>query len=279
MRKIYILLPVHNRVETTARFLKCLAAQTYKNFHLVVVDDGSRDGTARSVAALAPGATVISGDGNLWWGGSLHEGYNWLRSSPVCADDIVATMNDDTEIAPDFLEKCAAFLENNPRTLLLAACHSRSTGEFIRGGVRVDYRRWDWKFVEPEAAEEINCLATRGLFMRAGDMFEIGGFHPVLLPHYHSDYEYTMRARRLGFRLAVDPDIRLFINEGVVGYHRLETDRFWPFVKKFFSKKSVSNPVYMISFILLACPWPWKAVNVLRVLKGTAVTLFKKLFT
>ena len=278
MKKIYVLLPVHNRVETTARFLKCLAAQTYKNYHLVVVDDGSRDGTVIAVSSIVPGSTVIRGGGELWWGGSLHRGYQWLRSSPVSADDIVLMINDDTEFAPDFFEKAVSILDKNPRTLLLAACHSRSSGEFIRGGVRVDYRKWDWKFVKPDSSEEINCLATRGLFMSASDLFAIGGFHPLLLPHYHSDYEFTMRAYRLGFKLVVDPALKLFINEGVVGYHDLKEENFGRFLSKFFSKKSVSNPAYMVSFVILACPWPWKAINVLRVLKGTAVVLIKRFF-
>jgi glycosyltransferase involved in cell wall biosynthesis len=41
MKKVYILLPVHNRKEVTQSFIKCLNAQSVKDFHLVLIDDGS----------------------------------------------------------------------------------------------------------------------------------------------------------------------------------------------------------------------------------------------
>ena len=51
MPKIYILLPVHNRREVTRGFVECLAAQTFSDYHLVLIDDGSTDGTAEMVQA------------------------------------------------------------------------------------------------------------------------------------------------------------------------------------------------------------------------------------
>ncbi|MEO8935379.1 MAG: glycosyltransferase, partial [Burkholderiaceae bacterium] len=72
MSKIYILLPVHSRRALTERFIRCLQAQTYTDFHVVLIDDGSTDGTAEMVAALLPGRlTILTGTGDWWWGGSL----------------------------------------------------------------------------------------------------------------------------------------------------------------------------------------------------------------
>ena len=45
----YILLPVHNRREITQKFIECLKSQTYQNYKLVLIDDGSSDGTAAMV--------------------------------------------------------------------------------------------------------------------------------------------------------------------------------------------------------------------------------------
>ncbi|MCK5537931.1 MAG: glycosyltransferase family 2 protein, partial [Bacteroidales bacterium] len=38
---IYIILPVHNRKKITEKFIKCLVKQTYQDFKLILVDDGS----------------------------------------------------------------------------------------------------------------------------------------------------------------------------------------------------------------------------------------------
>ena len=49
---IYILLPVHNRVEITTRFCECLLLQSYANYKLILIDDGSTDGTADVVKSI-----------------------------------------------------------------------------------------------------------------------------------------------------------------------------------------------------------------------------------
>jgi len=76
---IYILLPVHNRLEITQRFITCLKAQTYQKYHLILIDDGSSDGTAEMVQENISSLTVVRGKGSWWWAGALQQGYRWLR--------------------------------------------------------------------------------------------------------------------------------------------------------------------------------------------------------
>jgi len=71
MPEMYILLPVHNRRKLTQAFLECLSLQSFIDYHLVVIDDGSRDGTDDMVRQLMPNATILTGNGDLWWAGSL----------------------------------------------------------------------------------------------------------------------------------------------------------------------------------------------------------------
>ena len=60
---IYILLPVHNRREITRDFIDCLVTQTCQNYHLVLIDDGSTDGTDQMVRERVENLTVIRGNG------------------------------------------------------------------------------------------------------------------------------------------------------------------------------------------------------------------------
>jgi glycosyltransferase involved in cell wall biosynthesis len=76
---IYILLPVHNRREITKVFIDCLEAQTWQNYHLVLIDDGSTDGTEQVVRERVENLTVIRGNGNWWWAGCLQQGFNFLK--------------------------------------------------------------------------------------------------------------------------------------------------------------------------------------------------------
>src|SRR5256886_5506708 len=100
---IYVLAPVHNRRALTERFVRCLAEQTDQGFHLVLVDDGSTDGTAEMVQSMVLGATIIRGTGSWWWAGSLEHARRWLRRRTIENDDLVLIANDDTTFEPDFL--------------------------------------------------------------------------------------------------------------------------------------------------------------------------------
>ena len=264
--KIHIVLPVHNRLEKTRLFIDSLLAQTYNNYHLILIDDGSTDGTQDYVKSKVKNLTVITGSGDWWWGGGLHQGYVWLKKNHASADDLVLLINNDTEFAPDFFQIAVGLMARNPRTLLLARAYSRQGGRFVGAGVHVDWRHLTFNQQEDG---EINCFSTRGLFLRVGDFMDIGGFHPVLLPHYLSDYEFTIRAHRKGYTLVTDLVLRLTTDETTTGHRDLSgiVSRN-EFVQKYFSKRSVDNPVYWASFVLLACPWPWKPVHLSRVIYG-----------
>lgn len=265
---IYILLPVHTRRDITQRFIKCLKLQTYQNYHLLLIDDGSTDGTEDIVRSIIPAVTVLKGTGDWWWAGSLQQGYKWLKSQKIPLSDVIFITNDDTVFESDFFEEGINLLKRQKKTLLLAQCFSRQTQQLLDAGVHVDWRRLT--FGQAATPEQINCLSTRGLFLRVSDFFEIGGFYPALLPHYLSDYEFTIRAQRKGMKLITDPLLRLWLDEDATGYHQFEDKPFVNFLKKYFSKKSTANPLVWTAFIALACPWPWKFINWLRIWKGAA---------
>jgi GT2 family glycosyltransferase len=259
----YVLLPVHNRRQVTEQFVRCLLQQTDNRFHLVLIDDGSSDGTAEMVGQCVAPLTVISGRGDWWWAGSLQQAYLWLRSLPDGDGDIVLIMNDDTRFGPEFLAAGRAALAGTPKTLLLAQLYGGSAGEFREAGVKVDWRRL--QFTVPRDAAEVNCFSTRGLFLRLADFLELGGFHPRLLPHYASDYEFSMRARRRGYRLRSDPAVRLWFDEASTGDRSLEDATWRDFLARSLSPRHVLNPLHWSSFILLACPPLWIPLNLARV--------------
>lgn len=255
--RVLIILPVHNRRATTALFIHCLLAQTYTNWHLLLIDDGSVDGTADMVRGLVSNLTVLRGNGNWWWGGALHQAYRWLKGRPDHLADLVLIINDDTEFSSDFLERAVRKAE--PRSLLLAQLYDQA-GEFVEAGVHLDWRKLECASVKETAG--LNCFSTRGLFLWAQDFLEIGGFHPVLLPHYLSDYEFTMRAHRKGFALMSSPNVRLRYNEQLTGIRNQDGLSTFQHIKTGLSIRSTSNPIYWTSFILLACPWRYAFINI-----------------
>ncbi len=76
------MIPVHNRKKLTRECLASLQNQDTKHFTVIVVDDGSTDGTSEMIRAEFPDTILLQGDGGLWWVGSINKGirYALIRS-------------------------------------------------------------------------------------------------------------------------------------------------------------------------------------------------------
>ncbi len=276
MAKIYILLPVHNRREITRKFIECLISQTISDFRLVLIDDGSADGTSDMVREYISSAILLSGSGTWWWAGSLQRGINWLKTQEIGNDALVLFINDDVQFATDYLERAIRIMADKKGVLMLSSYMHPESGEISESGVTADLKKLT--FTEASSSEQINCLSTRGLFVHWGDAQLIGDFHPSMLPHYLSDYEYTMRAYRKGLKLKTSADLYILENPETTGYHVIEDRYFRDFVKKYFSIKSVSNPFYWSSFVILTCSPLWLIVNLVKIWARAAKDLGRALF-
>ena len=78
---IYIVIPVFNRLKFTKDCLDSLRKQSYGEFKVIVVDDGSTDGTYQHLKENYPEVIVLQGDGNLWWAG-IHSPGTYYWSNP-----------------------------------------------------------------------------------------------------------------------------------------------------------------------------------------------------
>lgn len=270
--KVYILLPVHNRYAITSQFIDCLVAQTYTNYHLVLIDDGSTDHTDEMVRAKVKNLTALKGQGNWWWAGSLQQGIDWLKNTKINNDDVVLMVNDDIEMPPEFIETGCALIK--PGELLQAAICDHISREILDMGMV--YEAQKMLFRAPKLGEEINCLTTNGLFMYWRDLQVIGGFFPRLLPHYLSDYEFTMRAHKKGFRLVASSELKIYWNRETTGFRKIEEQNLLVFFGKFFSKKSAGNPVYWTTFLFLASPMRYLPLHVVRIWKGALYNIVKQ---
>jgi GT2 family glycosyltransferase len=215
------------------------------------------------VRGIDPAAVILTGDGHLWWSGCMQMAYEWLLSNECNKEDIVFVANDDIMFGPELISSAVGALQELPYALLGAQFHDPGTNRAQESGVHADLRRFVFRIAE--RPEQINCLPTRALFVRWQDMRRVGGFHPHSLPHYFADYEYTLRATRLGLHCVTRPDIAVTADFGATGYHDLDSLVGWHFLRRLFSVKTPLNPVYRTSFVALASPGIWKLINIFNV--------------
>jgi GT2 family glycosyltransferase len=91
--KVWTIIPVHNRRETTRKCLDHLATLGLpKDFLICVVDDGCTDGTSEMLAKDYPTVHVLKGEGNLYWGGGIAKGMDAAREANA---EVHLWLNDD----------------------------------------------------------------------------------------------------------------------------------------------------------------------------------------
>ncbi|HEY8890103.1 MAG TPA: glycosyltransferase family 2 protein [Clostridium sp.] len=246
---IHVITAVHNRYSITEKLIDQLLRQTYKDIHLILVDDGSTDGTADMVNTRFPNSTIITGNGNLWWGGALHKAYKWIDASCNDKEEYVLISNDDVEFESDYIEKGVKYLKTSNKTLISGVGIGNITHKVVDLPIIWDFPKFKGNPVL-DLSLSGNCVSTRSLFCRTTDIIKIGGFHPILLPHYLSDYEWTMRASKKGYSIRAFNDLTYIVKEDTTGL-RVRKQMTG---KQLMSKKSNANPIYRLSFLLMATP-------------------------
>ncbi|MGT2461426.1 glycosyltransferase family 2 protein [Sinomonas atrocyanea] len=69
--KVAVLIVVHNRFEMTKACINALIGQGIRPNMIVLVDDGSTDGTESKARSAFPGIHLVRGDGSLYWCGAM----------------------------------------------------------------------------------------------------------------------------------------------------------------------------------------------------------------
>jgi GT2 family glycosyltransferase len=267
--KLYVILPVHNRKSITEDFVKLCLKQTYINFTLLLIDDGSVDGTVDMVKSYIPEnkLLIVRGKGNWYWGGSLHQAHKFLKNNKKSINInkmYVLIMNDDTEFDEYFFEKGVKLLSESEKSIILPQSYIKNGNikKYSQSCANINWNKF--MFYDPIiSGEKIQMLSTRGLFLKLKDFIELRGFHPVLIPHYLSDYEFTYRAYKKGFDLIISNSLQIYENE--------KTSRNNSYIEGFsFNKKKTNYIIAFIFFILKHAPLKAKIIIPLR-------AIFKKL--
>lgn len=203
MFPIYIIIPVHNRRHITLTCLGKLESNgDLIKYRVVVVDDGSSDGTSDKIQSTFPEVTILYGDGNLWWTGAIALGMNYAASQQA---KFVIWLNDDCILEFDTLSTLINFLYSHPKTIAGAVCYSIENQSLEETGAQ-GRRRVSAKPGEVVAVNEISgyCVGIPIEVMKA-----IGVPNQSRFPHYYGDCTYILKANRAGFAAYILGDVKV----------------------------------------------------------------------
>ena len=203
---IHIVIPVLNRWHFTEPCLQALRRQTCEDFKTVVVDHGSTDGTRDHLASRFPEVTVLHGDLSMWWTGATNMG---VQHALAEGTDAVLTLNNDTVPSTTYIEELVrASQAAGPKALVGSAAVDEATGETVSTGECVNWLL-EKAVSPPQTGVDIAGVPLvacerypgRGLLVPACVFRTIGLYDEAAFPHYLADYDFSQRARAVGFPL------------------------------------------------------------------------------
>jgi GT2 family glycosyltransferase len=214
MPSIAVLLTCFNRRELTLRCLEQLAAQQAaipRTLHVILVDDGSCDGTGDAVRKAFPAVQVLEGSGQLYWVGGMRLAFGEALKGSF---DFVLFLNDDTILSPnaiDVLLVTAYGLEEKGITAIIAGstCDA-ATGQRTYGG-ELQVKSWFARSSRSLPLDPLPNQSRRCDTMNANctlipsRIFKTLGNFDAVFTHRFADTDYGFRALKAGFYVYIAP--------------------------------------------------------------------------
>jgi len=232
-RKIYILIPTHNRIEILCSTLLSVIKQLSNNEAiLIVVDAGSIDGTRKVLQEQFQSVEIIQGHSNMWWTASVNHGLRHIAKT-ACTEDRVLLMNDDIELAPEALPRLLDASELKPRALIGAVNIVQRPKEkplvyFCGGKYDLRFARHKSNLAEGTLWQESTRRFFESDFLYGRlliipwEVFQLGGnFDEKNFPQYCADEDFSYGAKCLGFEILVDSFSKVFVNEETTARYSL----------------------------------------------------------
>jgi len=165
MTMVSVIIPVYNRQDTVIRALKSVVSQTFRDFELIVVDDGSTDNTVKIIQASGIELNLIVHADN--YGVSAARNTGILKAN----SNLIAFLDSDDYWLPHKLQEQVNFFKENIHAV---ACQTKEKWirndkqvnpglRHIKSGGNIFLKSLDLCYISPSA-----IMIRRSVFDRIG---------------------------------------------------------------------------------------------------------------
>jgi GT2 family glycosyltransferase len=198
---VAVVVPTWNGRRWIDRCLESLRATASPLPAIIVVDNGSRDGTAERVAACFPQVSLIRHRQNVGFAEGANVG---IRAALHTGAGFVAVVNQDTWVERDWLGRLVAAAASDPAIGILTSAQYDYDGYALEPAYArlLAATNGDREFVD--APEVVGAV----LLLRRAMLRRVGLFDPLYFA-YFEEADLCRRARRAGFRVGLVPGSRV----------------------------------------------------------------------
>ena len=225
MKSISILIPIYNRLAVTKEGLLSLSntiSYYYEhgrhtiNYNIIVIDDGSTDGSAEWIIKNYPDVHLLRGDGNLWWSGSINMGARYAIEQLYV--DYIILWNDDILVEEKYFVDLEKRLEQDsyPKNVIYGSNifeYPNVSKTWSNMGYMNKYTGFrnsvqeDINFSSPSL---YHWFTGMGTIIPSDVVTNLNYWDDVNFPQYYGDSDFTIRAYKKAYNLILCPDLKIW---------------------------------------------------------------------
>ena len=168
------------------------------SYEIIVVDNGSNDGTRSAIRSKYPDVILIENTKNLGFSGANNKGLN------IAKGRYSVLLNDDTYIKEDAFGKLAAFMDSETGVGICGPKLLNIDGSLQRQGSLLSAYKWRSK-----SPIEVGFVLGACMFIRMAGISKIGLLDENLF-FYNDDLDLCKRASKAGFKVVYYPDAEIY---------------------------------------------------------------------
>lgn len=224
-RIVSIVIPVFNQAHFTAKCLEALFKNTPDICEIIVVDNGSTDGTAQLLAQYGNQIQVIRNAQNQGFARACNSGAAAARAP------FILFLNNDTEVQPGWLPPLLA-MAARPRVGAVGSRLLFPDGTVQHAGVVIVERQGVVSLLPrhafigespavapPAKATLVQAVTAACMLVKAVDFFDAGGFDTAYW-NGCEDVDLCFKLAQLGRKIVYEPASVVVHHEGKSGHER-----------------------------------------------------------
>lgn len=227
---VSVVIVTWNRKADVMAAVQSIYDQAYEHVEIIVVDNGSTDGTAEALRRAYPGVRLIGLGQNLGAAAGRSAGLDATRG------DVIFTLDSDAILAHDTLTRVVAKLQEEPEVgIITCKIVNTFTGELDA-----------WIFTEKDKADQDRTFlsysfCSAGSAIRKEVIDRVGAFWDMLFIYCEED-DLSLRVWDAGYKI-------LYLPEALV-YHRASPEKRVTHAKREYFDLRNSLYIYLVRY-----PW------------------------
>ncbi|MDP2727133.1 MAG: glycosyltransferase family 2 protein [Dehalococcoidia bacterium] len=242
MSNVTLIIPNWNGQRLLEACLASVAAQTFSDYHVLLVDNGSTDGSTEYVREAFPWVRILSNPANLGFAPAVNRAIRESQSP------FIATLNNDVWMEAACLQEMIEAFKAGERVGMIASkiLTVRAPDRLDSAGISLDRAGFAWNLdrgdqedsAETKPREVFGPCAAAALYRREM-LDEIGLFDEDFFA-FLEDSDLAWRARLAGWRCLYAPAARAYhVHSATAGQgsglkaYLLARNRIWSILKNY----------------------------------------------